>query len=234
MGEKRGYIKEGGFSVADTGAEYTLNKKKDVLVFRTSSYKAEAGSFLHSGIYNRELTSSLVAGGVLIALAIAVIAKGVKVANWHYLLAVGLFAGLFIFFRMMVFYEDYLETTINRKRGYISIFRKGFLSKRRVVPFAEMEGFRRGYTAIAPENPDGIAFVEKVALQHGTVIPGFGEVKEFYTVNVELRDGETVMVFSSRDSAQARLVLEELRQFAGPFTAQHAEKSGGAGVAEKG
>lgn len=220
--------------MADSAAEYTLDKRKNVLVLRTSSYRAEAGSFLHSGIYNRELTASLAAGGALIALAIALIAKGVKVASWHYLLAAGLFVGLFIFFRMMVFYEDYLETTIHGRKGCISIFRKGFLSKKRTVPFADVEGFRRGYTAIAPENPDGIAFVEKVALQHGTVIPGFGEVKEFYTVNVELRGGETIMVFSSPDSAQARLVQEELRQFAGQFSEKFKEDPRGTGVAEKG
>lgn len=219
--------------MAETGAEYTLNRKENVLVLRTTSYKAEPGSVLHSGIYNRELTSSLAAGGVLIALAIAVIAKGVHVASWHYLVAAGLFVGLFMFFRMLVFYEDYLETTIHRGKGYVSVFRKGFISKTRTVPLAEVEGFRRGYTAFAPENPDGIAFVEKVALQHGTVIPGFGEVKEFYTVNLELKDGETIMVFSTRDSAQARLVLEELRQFAGQFAEKLAEKFEEKGVAEK-
>lgn len=193
--------------------QFTLKVKNNTLLFRTSSYRAERGSVLHSGIYNRELTSSLVAGGLLLAVAIAAVFAGVPVTWLHFALAAAAFVGLFIFFRVYVFFEDFLEVTIRRDKGSITIFRKGLRSFRRTEPLREVTGIIKGFTVIAPENPDGIKFVEKVALQHGTVIPGFGEVREYHTVNVEFRGGDTVMVFSTRERADAEEVLAAMRKF---------------------
>jgi hypothetical protein len=203
----------GGSAAPEVERQFTLKVKNNTLLFRTSSYRAERGSVLHSGIYNRELTSSLVAGGLLVAVAIAVVLAGMSVTGYHFALAAAAFVGLFIFFRVYVFFEDFLEVIIRRDKGHISVFRKGFRSLRRAAPLREVTGIRKGFTVIAPENPDGIKFVEKVALQHGTVIPGFGEVREYHTVNVEFSGGDTVMVFSTVEKADADEVLAAMRRF---------------------
>jgi hypothetical protein len=47
---------------------YQLDIKDNILIFRTTFFKAEKGSVLHSGIYNRELASSLLAGACIVLL----------------------------------------------------------------------------------------------------------------------------------------------------------------------
>ncbi|NIN70309.1 MAG: hypothetical protein GTO63_37660, partial [Anaerolineae bacterium] len=42
---------------------------------------------------------------------------------------------------------------------------------------SDLEEVRRRQIVIEPENPDGVDFVAKIAIQHGTLIPGFGETK---------------------------------------------------------
>jgi hypothetical protein len=195
--------------------DYTLGIKKDRLVFRSTSFRAERGSVLHSGIYNRELTSSLAAGGLVAALSVALFYAGVDSTPLHLAGYALLFVVLFVLLRVYVFYEEFLETVIDKGEKTLSVFRKGLPSEKSAVPLSELAGIRKGYTAIVPENPDGVRFVEKIALQHGTVIPGFGDVKEYHTVNLEFRDGDTLMVFSTEDDATAEEVLGIMRKFTG-------------------
>ncbi len=206
--------------MADGKREYTINIKNSKLVFRTSSYRAEKGSMLHSGIYNREFTSSIVAGAVLMAIALAATLGGMKITPVHYVFAGALFIALFILFRVYVFFESYLQAVIDKSRGELSIYIKGVISRKFRAPLSELTGIRKGYTVIAPENVDGIRVVEKIALQHGMVIPGFGEVKQYHTVNFEFRNGETPMVFSSEDAAQVEEALEIMNRFVGGSIAQ--------------
>ncbi|MBI3592450.1 MAG: hypothetical protein HY099_03050, partial [Nitrospirae bacterium] len=77
---------------------YQIEIKDNVLVFRTTSFKAEKGSVLHSGIYNRELASSL-AAGACITLAGFFFAFRDKITAIHFIAALFLFAVLFLFFR---------------------------------------------------------------------------------------------------------------------------------------
>ena len=200
--------------------DYTLSIKKDKLIFRSTSFRAERGSVLHSGIYNRELTASLAAGGLVAALSVGLFSAGVESRPLFIGGYAVLFVVLFVLLRLFVFYEEFLETVIDKGEETLSVFRKGLPSERSEVPLSELAGIRKGYTAIVPENPDGVKFVEKIALQHGTVIPGFGDLKEYHTVNLELRNGDTLMVFSSEDDATAEEVLGIMRKFTGGERAQ--------------
>jgi hypothetical protein len=68
---------------------------------------------------------------------------------------------------------------------------------------------------VTPENPDGIRLVEQVALQHGTVIPGFGKTSEFYTVEMEFKNGKRITIFSSEEPSMAEDVRAKLSGFIG-------------------
>ncbi|MEJ2183920.1 MAG: hypothetical protein P8Y66_10430 [Nitrospirota bacterium] len=199
---------------------YKLDVGKRRLYFRTTSYRVERGSMLHSGIYNRELTSSLVAGAVLLAAALAVIFAGVEVRVYHYVLAAVLFTVLFAFFRVFVFFEDYLEMVMDKDRGEVRLLVKRFVSRARTFELGEVGGVAKGYTVFTPQNPDGIQVVEKIALQHGTAIPGFGETKEYHTVNLELKEERDITVFVTEDASEARSVLDVMKNFLGESLAQ--------------
>ncbi|MBI3592867.1 MAG: hypothetical protein HY099_05250, partial [Nitrospirae bacterium] len=77
----------------------------------------------------------------------------------------------------------------------------------------ELDNIRQDYSAVTPENPDGIRLVERVALQHGTVIPGFGETSEFYTVELEFKNGRRLMIFSSKEPSRADDIATRLKNF---------------------
>lgn len=201
--------------------EYQISTKRNALLFRTTSFTATEGSALHSGIYNRELTSSLAAGAVLVGIVAAMIAKGMWIGMYHALGALALFALLFFLFRVYVFYESYLTVTLDKGRGRLIIFIKGFISKRIDCPFEDVKDLNKGMTLIAPENDDGINVVKAIALQHNMVIPGFGERKTFHTVNFIFKDDSSLLVYSTQNEKEAELVIEQFRNFlGGRFIAQ--------------
>jgi hypothetical protein len=204
----------------ENGQAYTIQIKGKTLVFRTAAFRAEKGSMLHSGIYNRELTSSLASGSVLVVLVLGLLFGGVKLILWHYIALSALFFGLFILFRLYVFYEEYLEVVIDKAQQTVSIFRRSLLKKRYDFALSDITAIKSGYKLLVPENPDGIQVIEKIALQHGTVIPGFGEVKEFHTVHFEIKGDETVMVFAARDKMEASYVIETFKKYIGGQIAQ--------------
>lgn len=197
---------------------YRLKLTTRRLELATTSFETEAGSMLHGGIYNRELASSLAAGAVLVFAAIITVYLGIKPGFYEYLMAAILFVVLFLAFRVFVFFERRLVVTIDKAGGLVTVFIKGVVGKMKRVPIEELTGIKRGYTVIAPENLDGIRVVEKVALQHGTVIPGFGDLKEFHTVNLLFKDGRGITVFSSPDPKDTEEVLYAMKRFVGGET----------------
>ncbi|MGD0283694.1 MAG: hypothetical protein ABSB95_15190 [Dissulfurispiraceae bacterium] len=188
-----------------------------VLAFQTSSFSAEKGSVLHTGIYNRETAAILAAGACIILLGFFFASRLVFSAILL-VAALLLFVPLFLFFRTFIFIETILRVVIDRKNNAVAIMRKGFSkAERQLYPLAELENVREDYREVAAENPDGVRIVKKISLQHGTVIPGFGETAKFYTVSLEFRndDGyrENILVFSSQDSAEADNVMKTFRKF---------------------
>lgn len=192
---------------------YFIEIKDNRLMFSTASFKAEKGSVLHSGIYNRELASSLAAGACMIALGFFFASK-VTITIIHYIASLPLFVMLFLAFRTFLFREPVLQLVIDKKTKAVDITVKRVLGEKKVaVPLDELEKIRQGYTAETPANPDGIQLVEKIALQHGTVIPDFGTTAEFYTVELELRNGKSITIFSSGVPKEADDIAHKINHF---------------------
>jgi hypothetical protein len=190
-----------------------LKIENNRLVFSTTSFKAEKGSVLHSGIYNRELASSLAAGAAM-TIAGFFFAARYKITALHFLLALVLFAALFLVFRTYIFREPLLCVTIDKDRGDINLSLDRMFGKKNIsFELAGLKDIRQGHVSIAPENPDGIRLVEKVALQHGTVIPGFGKTAEFYTVEMEFKDGRRIMIFSSPEPSAVNDIAIKIKNF---------------------
>lgn len=193
--------------------KYQIDIKDDMLIFRTSSFRAEKGSVLHSGIYNRELASSLAAGALVMLLGFF-FAASFKITTVHFVAALLLFVIFFIVFRTYIFLETVLCVVVDKKNGNIDIALERIFGKRRITsPLSELGNIRQDYLVVTPENPDGIKLVEQVALQHGTVIPGFGKTAEFYTVETEFKNGKRIVVFSSEKPAEAENIAMQFRNF---------------------
>lgn len=195
------------------GVAYAFDISDKMLVFRTSSFRAEKGSMLHSGIYNRETASTFAAGACIVLLGFF-FASRPRLSNVSFIAVLPLFVLLFLFFRTFVFRETFLQAVIDKETNVVSIVHKGFFrTEKQLYALAGLESIREDYKAVAPENPDGIKIVEKIALQHGAVIPGFGAAAEFYTVEFEFKDAEKVMVFSSGDYSEANDVTKTFKNF---------------------
>jgi hypothetical protein len=92
--------------------------------------------------------------------------------------------------------------------------RKGaFKAERQLFPLSELEDIREDYRELTADNPDGVKIIEKIALQHGTVIPGFGATTEFYSVSLEFRNMRSIVVFSSGDHYEADDVMNTFKNY---------------------
>lgn len=193
--------------------EFRIEKKDDLLEIWSVSYKAEKGSVLHSGIYNPEMASSL-AAGACITVAGFFVAGRYHITALHYGAALVFFALLFLAFRTFVFRETVLYACIDRVAGVVRFSLNGaWMSKGFTFSLDDLQKVRQDYVFMAPVNPDGIKLVRKIALQHGTVIPGFGEKAEFHTVTLEFRGGQRVTILSSSDPLKAEHMAKEIQNF---------------------
>ncbi len=195
----------------ETGT-YRLEIEDSRVTLRTTSFKAERGSVLHSGIYNREFSSSFVAVTVAAAVLVLFALRG-ELQLLHYVMAVAVFVVVFPLARVYLFKEPCLETVFDRDTGSVRItLIKPFGSRSIKRSLDSLADIRISHIRMEPENPDGVAFVKKIALQHGTVIPGFGQIEDFY--NVELRfDGEGFIILTTRTEPEARAVVDKLRRY---------------------
>lgn len=195
--------------------DYQFLLDKNILILRTSSFRPERGSILHSGIFNRELASVLsasVIGGVSFVLLSFILRNKVIL----YIISLVLFTLSFLFFRIVVFKESDLETVFDKDSGLISINLKGPLrTKHKTFPIITKDNIFLSHVEYEPSNPEGIEVVERVALQHGTVIPGFGEKKEFYNVDLLFEDGEKVTIYSSKEKDDAEEIMRKIKSFLG-------------------
>lgn len=183
------------------------------LVFETASFKAERGSVLHSGIYSRDLASSLAAGACIL-LAGFFFAGRIKLGAAYFVAILALFTVLFLAFRVFFFHDPVLRMVIDREKGHIDISTRNAIGARKVsFPMSELENVRQDYVSFSPENADGTKLVEHIAAQHGTVIPGFGKTLELYTLETELRDGRRFVVYSSKDPSAAGEIASQIKDW---------------------
>ncbi len=191
---------------------YQIETKDNILVLRTTSYKAEKGSILRSGIFNRELSSSLAAGAVIL-FAGFFLGIYAKITAAHFVSAIALFAALFILFRLYLFREPILETVVDREKGIITVAKKktigGGTRSYRMNDFSDV---RLDHLTLQPDNLDGVRVVEKIALQHGMVIPGFGKNEGFHKVLLSFH-GESVVIFATKEKYEAETVVTRIKEF---------------------
>jgi len=191
---------------------YQIEMSGQTLVFRTTSVKAEKGSVLHSGIFNRELASFLAAGSILTLLSFFFARYG-RIQILHVITGIVLFAMISLLLRKYLFHEPMLKAVFDGEKGIVSIANRGVLfQKREGFPLTGVSGITLNRVVLRPENPDGIEIVEKIALHHFIVIPGFGETEEFFTVQLDFAI-KSVMLFSTRKKEEAEEVLERLKGF---------------------
>jgi len=203
-----------GSSISNSGKmsteAYQIEKSENGVVVRTTSFRTERRSVLHSGIFNRELASSLAAGAVMVIMGFF-FALYFRITVVHFIAAVFVFAALFILFRMYAFREAVLETTFDMEKKTIRVLLKRTMgSRRQLYPMDALAGIRIHHLSMEPENMDAVKLVEKVAVQHGTVIPGFGKVEDFYFVELDFRE-KKIVIFSARDRQGAESFVDELR-----------------------
>ncbi len=192
---------------------YQIEIEENRFVLRTTTFRAEKGSVLHSGIYNRELASSLAAGAIIVLIGFF-FATRFRLNIIHFILSLFVFIAIFLFFRGYIFRQHILETIIDRRSGNITIYLKNIIrSIKTAYPLSEFGNIKQDRIIIQPENPDGIKVVEKIALQHGTVIPGFGKTMEFHTIELGFKNGRQEMIFSSKDRSKTDEVLKRLKEF---------------------
>ncbi len=190
---------------------YQIEMRDKVFIFKTTSFGTEGGSVLHSGIFNRELASSLAAGAVITVVGF-LFAGHFEITFLHFVISIFLFATLFIVFRIYVFREPLLETIFDSGRKIITLsFKKVIGTDTHSYPMEELSGIRLGHVTLQPQNIDGIRVVEKIALQHGTVIPGLGKRQDIYTVQLDFR-GEKVTIFSTKERHSAETAADELKR----------------------
>lgn len=193
--------------------KYTVEKKDNLLIFSTENYAYERDSVLHSGIYNKEfasmLASSVTAGISSIAL---IIIYGRTILSYIAFILISI--ALFPLFRKLVFVERQMETVFDLSSGKVQVSLKGLRKK------LKDNFLMKDITGIVIEqkkektgNPDAVAFVERISLQHGAVIPGFGEEKTFYMLKLRLADSTERMIYADSNMDDVMSVHGELKEF---------------------
>lgn len=194
---------------------HRFDSEGDVVTFKTDSFTAEKGSILHSGIYNKELTASLAAGAVIFISAFF-FADKIKINLVSSLIILFCFTALFLFIRTLILKDPMLTAVFDRPADSVKISVRSVVGeKQQAYALSDIAGLVKNTVSLAPENPDGVQVVEKIALQHYTVIPGFGKTAEFHTVLLEMKDGGQVMLFSSKNKKVSDEVFYEVREILG-------------------
>jgi len=199
--------------------KYELYTDNDSLIFRTSSFRAEKTSVLHTGVYTKEFSSMLSASAVS-ALAYLIMNSIIKdLKHVPYITAITLFIAAFLGSRKFIFRDTCLEADFNSTKRTVSIRRPGiFHSKSEELPFDHIHSVEIGSTKFIPENRDGIDFVQKISAQHGSAVPGLSETEEFITLRLILTDGSERIIYAVRlnggtVNGEPDVPLNEIRRF---------------------
>ena len=194
---------------------YTIRKGENTLIFTTPAFRTELDSVLHSGIYNREfaavLTSAVVAG--LASLLAAMKSDSALLRSLVFLL---ILAGGFPLFRKYVFREVLREVVFNSARGeaLLSTSRTGKRAKE-TIPLHSIKDVSIETQKRKVGNADAVEFIEKISLQHGTVIPGFGRESVLFLLKLYLNDGTERIVYADTRMQDVIAAHAEIKEFLG-------------------
>ncbi|MBN2653751.1 MAG: hypothetical protein JXR79_01365 [Nitrospirae bacterium] len=192
---------------------FIISDDDNVLDFSTSSFSTLQHSALHSGAFNSELASSVAAGTVMMLLLI--IMRGSIAFSLSVLIAgVSIYGLLFLLFRRFVIKEPHLQARFSRADRSVEIIRTRFFFKiRQRHAFDQIEAALLKEIAHSFTNPDGIDVVEKIALDHNTVMIGFGKPDHLYAAALRLADQREIVLFSSENREHADKIIEKINQF---------------------
>ncbi|KJR40769.1 membrane protein [Candidatus Magnetoovum chiemensis] len=192
---------------------YTIEKNNDTLTFTTEQFKVENKSVLHSGIYNRELTSTLFAAVLPIIYLFIVILSG-STNKIHFLIAGLLFFTDFITAMLFLFKKPLLNVTFDKNTELIKFYCRGVI-KHTVIEYniERLNEIKHRMIKIEPQNKEGIAFVEKIARQHGTVIPGFGKTEVYHILELVFDKEESRQLFYSVNENETKDAGSAIAEF---------------------
>ena len=126
----------------------------------------------------------------------------------------GMFVILSIVFRIYIFKDRYLEAVFDKGSGKAEISFQGLLRKKRdEIPIRKITHVFIDSKKTEVENPEGVEFVEKISLQHGMSIPGFGEEKTFYQLKLKIADGPDRIIFADTDMDDVIAAHAEIKEF---------------------
>lgn len=183
------------------------------MVFRTTSFEAGRRSVLHSGIYNREFSAVLTASAVAGILCTILLLYSGR-AMYLYIVYIGVSLALYPVFRKSLFRDRYLEVIFDRASNTADITVPGVVKKiKERIPAADVRGVVIEKRKTAVGNPDGVAFVEKISLQHGTVIPGFGEEDISYLLKLSFADDTERVIYAERDMKKVISAYDDITAF---------------------
>ncbi len=183
----------------DTKTAFQLKINNNSLTFRTSSFKAEKTSVLHSGVYTREFSSMLFASAACVLFYLMTGLIHSKTPLMRYFILVTLFVITFLGANRYIFNERYLEAFFDRTAKTITIERSGLIIKRKEkIPFSNLTSVEIDTKKYTPVNVDGIDFVQKISAQHGSPVPGLSEAEEFVTLVLRLNDGTDRVIYAAK------------------------------------
>ena len=199
--------------IGNQGKKYSIVKTKDMLVFSTENFIVEKSSVLHSGIFNKEF-SSMLASSVLAGVASIALIMIYGRTTLAYVVFILISIAGFSLFRKFVFKDRQMEIVFDLKAGRVDIALKGHKRKiKESFPVKDISGMVIEKEIEEIVNPDGVAFVEKISLQHGAVIPGFGEEKILYMIKLNLSDNTDRLIYANSNMDDVISVHGVLKEF---------------------
>ncbi len=190
----------------NSSQRYSIQVTQEELIFRTAYFTAERGSVLHSDIYNRELTSVL-ASMVTAGCAYVLLHSGLEKSVAAYVVSAIIFVCSFPLFRTYIFKGRYIEVIFSRSAEIAVILSAGLMNrKREILPLKNITGISVETKKADIENPDGVAFVEKISAQHGMSIPGFAEETRLFLMKLNLSDNSDRLIYSDASAERTEKV----------------------------
>jgi hypothetical protein len=195
---------------------YQIKIEKDRLTFITTSFRAEKRSVLHEGVYTKEFASMLFSSAVCISVFQVMVFITDRTAPVHFLYILLLFIISFLGSRKFLFKERYQKVVFNKADNTATISRPGLLKKNtEKISLDRIKSVEVGSKKFTPENIDGIKFVERISLQHGSYTPGLADVEEFVTLTLKITDGSDRVLFAGRVEEEPMLPIQAIKDFLG-------------------
>lgn len=198
----------------NSNKKYQIKVENDRLIFTTTSFQAEKESVLHKGIYTKEFASMVFASAICLFVYMNIAFISYEIVFIHYLTIIFVFIIAFLGSRKLLFKEKYIEVIFNKADNTVSITRLGVITKNiEKIPLDNIKSVDVGSKKFIPENIDGIKFVERISLQHGSFVPRLGDEEEFIILSLRLTDGSERIIYAGKVEEEPEIPLKEIKDF---------------------